>query len=115
MLIWISCADKEDLTEEGTKIRPWETANMKYSQYVALPPAGNDLSASYGLNHLKGSNCDINPFFLEAFKRDDLVHGVNCLTETKKDSNRAITSTNSNKGTSRKAIFCAMEHLKIQF
>lgn len=78
---------------------------MKYSRDDALPPtAGNDLSASYGMNRLKGSDCDINPFF-EAFKQDDLVCGVNCLTEIKMDSSRAITSTNSNKGSSRKTIY----------
>lgn len=37
--------------------------NMKYSRDDAPPPApGNDLSARYGLDRLKGSNCDINPF-----------------------------------------------------
>lgn len=63
MLIKSSCADKEYLIEEGAQINPWETPNMKYSRDDVLPPAArNDLSASYGLNRLKGSNCDINPF-----------------------------------------------------
>lgn len=67
---------------------------------------------SSGLNHLKGSNCDIHPF-LEAFKQDDLVCGVNCCADIKRNSNRAITSANNNKGSSRKTIYGPWDVLKL--
>lgn len=85
---------------------------MKYNeQEDTLPTATeNDLSASYGLNRLKGSNCDLNPYSrLSSRMTWSAVSTASLRSKRIQQSNH---KHKQQQGEPREKCLCAVAHLQ---